>query len=116
VDIYTYRNPYFLTIFAAGNDGAKGATTVDNPGLSKNSITVGATVTGTPGTLAYFSSKGPTADGRYGIDVLAPGYPIISASASSTTATCNTVSMSGTSMATPATGILLNIYYILIYE
>ena len=110
-----YANPYFLAFFAAGNSGS-GSITIGNPGLAKNCVTVGAVVTQSPISLAYFSSRGPTADGRYGVDVLAPGYFITSAAASGTTSsTCNTLSMAGTSMATPATGIYIYIINISVY-
>ena len=99
-----YQNPYFLALFAAGNDGS-GSTTIGNPGLSKNCMTVGAAETQTPTKIAYFSSRGPTADGRFGVDVLAPGYFVTSARASgSTSESCSTLGLAGTSMATPAVG------------
>jgi hypothetical protein len=92
--------------------------TVGSPGNSKNIISVGATESfGEELTeanmlgfdyLAYFSSRGPTADGRTKPDILAPGYNIISAKShgrsgeSSCDGNDGTKFMAGTSMATPA--------------
>ena len=71
-----YTNDYddFLIILAAGNDGASGLpSTLGTPGTAKNCLTVGASHTAGrdlyyamegPDYLAYFSSRGPTTDGR----------------------------------------------------
>lgn len=123
VDEYLYNNPDMLVLFAAGNDGNNGKTTVGSPAVAKNCITVGAmTVKQGDGdnypisesTVADFSSLGPVDDSRYGIDVVAPGDPIWSAYSGSTStqdaAVVNNMGemqeravaeMSGTSMATP---------------
>jgi len=77
--------------FSAGNSGP-GATTVGAPGTAKNVITVGASenyrMTGTDGCgvlntgadnardLIYFSSRGPTRDGRRKPEIVAPGTHI----------------------------------------
>ena len=60
-----------LVLFAVGNSGANGNNTVATPSLSKNSLSVGASMSyyysGYPlnyTSLAYFSSQGPTHDGR----------------------------------------------------
>ena len=52
VDEYCWKNPNFLPVFPAGNDGAKstqvgssGDTTVNSPATSKNCIAAGATQT-----------------------------------------------------------------------
>lgn len=89
------QNPENLLIFAAGNDGDFGdSCTMGSPALAKNILAVGATVAG-PGrltftgedgelgdgitfsqdidTVAYFSSYGPTEDGRIKPEVMAPG-------------------------------------------
>ena len=73
--MYTHRD--FLIVFAAGNDGECGASgTVAPPGTAKSILTVGASVAGFDGTfsetitedirdtVAFFSSQGPTEDGR----------------------------------------------------
>lgn len=67
---------------AAGNDGPK-AKTINSPGIEPSIITVGAlddknTTTLNDDSVAYFSSRGPTADGLTKPDVIAPGANIIS--------------------------------------
>ncbi|GFR51593.1 hypothetical protein Agub_g14014 [Astrephomene gubernaculifera] len=59
-------------------------------------------------TVAYFSSYGPLSDGRLKPDIVAPGADLMSAGSTGslntvTSATCSsgTISMAGTSMATP---------------
>ncbi len=86
---------------AAGNEGPA-KYTIGAPGAAASAITVGAMRdVGEKGySLAYFSSRGPTADNRIKPDIAAPGYYITAAQANSTNAY---VSMSGTSMATPFT-------------
>ena len=98
-DLFTYRNEDFLVFFAAGNSGPNGRT-LDYEGNAKDAVIVGATKNGSTGAkdMAYFSSKGPAADGRIKPDVSAPGYQIVSAYGASQ---CATQVMSGTSMATP---------------
>ena len=72
-DKYLWEHQDFLIIYAAGNEGQRGARTVGTPALSKNSISVGATTNGVVNPdVAYFSSRGPTFDMRFGIDVCAP--------------------------------------------
>jgi serine protease AprX len=84
-------------VVAAGNTGyvmtavlgADGAMTpfeagqlasINDPGNSKYGLAVGSTHREEPHTfgVSYFSSKGPTADGRLKPDVIAPGEKIIS--------------------------------------
>ena len=95
-----WNNPDALVIFAAGNDGPY-ASSIDAPSTNKNGIAVGASLndynswllyggsdtnsdtsdsTATSGSTvftgnsaAFFSSQGPTADGRLKPDVMAPG-------------------------------------------
>jgi len=93
-----------VMIFAAGNEnnffenGVYG--TLGQPASAKNPIIVGAV--DDADNVAYFTSWGPTDDGRTGVTVVAPGVNILS---------CLPVhfdddpiygTMSGTSMATPA--------------
>ena len=86
---------------AAGNEGP-GTCTVGSPGAAANALTVGAIAdtSGTGFAQAYFSSRGPTADGRIKPDVSAPGVAITSAAANTTN---GYATYSGTSMATPFT-------------
>jgi serine protease AprX len=80
-------------VVAAGNDGygfvnsinANSAAagldvTIADPGNADLAITVGSTHREMPHTygVSYFSSKGPTGDGRLKPDVLAPGEKILS--------------------------------------
>jgi len=128
VDNFMFQNQDALVIFAAGNDGdigTKGIKTIGSPGGAKNVLTVGATLSANevfkafpssvPGgvtdsfsqsKLAYFSSQGPTLDGRIKPEILAPGWWTTSArSNAGSTATspshCNLQTLQGTSMATP---------------
>lgn len=101
---------------AAGNDGYKELATIEqgklvyfksfmdigitDPGNAEEVVTVGSVHKSNPLTYgpSYFSSRGPTGDGRCKPDLLAPGEKINSASHTSNTAQAQ---MSGTSMATP---------------
>lgn len=84
-----------VVVVAAGNTGygelqsAEGTTstglslTINDPGNSALAITVGATHRDSPHTfgVSYFSSKGPTGDGRLKPDLVAPGERITSCAA-----------------------------------
>jgi hypothetical protein len=103
VDEFMFSHPDFLILFAAGNSGP-GAGSVGSPSTAKNTISVGATLRGTAAnSMAGFSSCGPTADGRIKPDLTMPGSNIVSArnDGNVTTNNCTTVTMSGTSMASP---------------
>src|SRR5690606_31361767 len=105
-------------LYAAGNAGPS-TQTVGSPGTAKNVLTVGATEnyrpdidtqSDNPNTVANFSSRGPTADGRIKPDVVAPGTWILSMRASQApdnsfwgTFNSDYAFMGGTSMATPLT-------------
>jgi subtilisin family serine protease len=80
-------------VVAAGNSGygemdtllagarAQGMPlSINDPGNAERAITVGSTHRDSPHTygVSYFSSKGPTGDGRAKPDLLAPGEKIIS--------------------------------------
>jgi subtilisin family serine protease len=119
-----------LVCLAAGNEGyavisADGGEVQANMDLSigdranlDEAIAVGSVHKTNPNTygVSYFSSRGPTADGRRKPDVVAPGEKIISARhdwASKVTRNAKPtlethyVEMSGTSMATPHVSGLL---------
>jgi serine protease AprX len=84
-----------VVVVAAGNTGyahsldalkrtsvaAGRALTINDPGNAESAITVGSTHREMPHTygVSYFSSKGPTGDGRAKPDLLAPGERILSA-------------------------------------
>jgi subtilisin-like proprotein convertase family protein len=100
VDNVMRDNADLLVLFAAGNDGTAcpNGNNVGAPANAKNLISVGANGRGTAGnTMASFSSRGPTTDARIKPDITAQGNAIISADRNA----CGTLSMSGTSMATP---------------
>jgi serine protease AprX len=82
-------------VVAAGNTGywKRGATeaainsgldlTINDPGNAQDAITVGSTHREKPHTfgVSYFSSKGPTGDGRLKPDLVAPGEKVLSCAA-----------------------------------
>jgi subtilisin family serine protease len=85
-----------VVVVAAGNtgygfvqDAQKGAVTaglgltINDPGNAELAITVGSTHRDMPHIygVSYFSSKGPTGDGRIKPDLVAPGEKIISCAA-----------------------------------
>ena len=83
--------------------------TINDPGNSSRAITVGST-SSSPHTsgVSYFSSKGPTGDGRRKPDLVAPGERVISAAAGKlregaqlSGPEVDYVESSGTSMAAP---------------
>ena len=87
---------------AAGNSGPN-TYTVGSPAAADKVITVGAV--DSTDTIASFSSRGPTADGRLKPEVVAPGVDIIAPRASGTSMGTPIddyyTKASGTSMATP---------------
>ena len=84
-----------VVVTAAGNTGysalmANGrvtkvglSNTINDPGNAEYAITVGSTHRESPHTfgISYFSSKGPTGDGRLKPDLVAPGERIVSCAA-----------------------------------
>jgi hypothetical protein len=116
VDEFMWNHKDFLIFFAAGNSGP-GTGTVGSPSTAKSAVSVGATLRGTSAnSMASFSSCGPTTDGRIKPDITVPGSGIVSANndLNVTTNNCGTISMSGTSMASPgAAGLtaLIRQYY-----
>ncbi len=99
-DEIAYLAPYYLICQAAANDGP-GFHTIPSSNLGKNVMTVGA-VNDIPNyngpgsvSIAGFSSRGPTADGRLKPDLVGNGVNLYS------TLSTGYTSMSGTSMSTP---------------
>jgi subtilisin family serine protease len=115
-----------VVVVAAGNTGygvqtseARGNVSqgiplsINDPGNAELAITVGSTHRDMPHTygVSYFSSKGPTGDGRPKPDLLAPGEKILSCAAGEAKTeaaedqparvTFDYVEQSGTSMAAP---------------
>lgn len=99
-----------VVVAAAGNSGFEGDTrvlsmgqnvrdiSITDPGNADLVITVGATHREKPHTygVSYFSSRGPTADGRMKPDLVAPGEKI-----HSTIPNGGAKTLDGTSMAAP---------------
>jgi len=84
--------------------------TINDPGNADLAITVGSTHKDMPHVygVSYFSSKGPTGDGRAKPDLVAPGEKILSCAAGKRLEEmqaldhdCDYLELSGTSMAAP---------------
>ncbi|MBU2577439.1 S8 family serine peptidase, partial [Patescibacteria group bacterium] len=99
-----------VSVVAAGNEGSK-TCTVGSPAAAQYAITVGAMADVNPGNAAsglprygfyqgYFSSRGPTADGRIKPDVSAPGVFVMAAARGTGN---GYTEKTGTSMSTPFT-------------
>lgn len=100
-----------VVVVAAGNTGYGRLSSINDPGNAEAAITVGSTHRTMPHTygVSYFSSKGPTGDGRLKPDLLAPGEKVLSCGAGAMAAQIaaklaegqvpNYVEESGTSMA-----------------
>jgi len=94
---------------SAGVTAAGMALTINDPGNADLAITVGSTHRDMPHVygVSYFSSKGPTGDGRLKPDLVAPGEKIISCATGRLKVEgakgqeCDYVETSGTSMAAP---------------
>jgi subtilisin family serine protease len=76
---YGWNQTAFRGAVAAGMD-----LTINDPGNAELAITVGSTHRDMPHVygVSYFSSKGPTGDGRMKPDLVAPGEKIISCASS----------------------------------
>lgn len=98
VDQFMWSHPDFFIAFSNGNSGLPG--TVGEPASAKNSGGVGGTGNGASQNSIYSStSRGPTADGRRKPTYCAPGNAVYSANGAGSG---TYVSLSGTSMASPA--------------
>ena len=87
----------YVVVIAAGNSGP-GESTIGNPAVAYDAIVVAASDSND--AIVNFSSRGPTGDGRVGIDVAAPGYKIIAPNAF-WESNVDYVLKSGTSMSCP---------------
>mmetsp|Transcript_7504 Transcript_7504/g.11144 ORF Transcript_7504/g.11144 Transcript_7504/m.11144 type:complete len:795 (-) Transcript_7504:176-2560(-) len=120
VDRFMWDNKDCLILTAAGNSGADGESTVGSPATNKNGVAVGAslndetywfsvgkastsTVTLDKSSLAEFSSRGPTDDGRLKPEICAVGKLITNAHAEGNPSSehCSVETTSGTSFSTP---------------
>jgi serine protease AprX len=88
----------FQNAKGSGSTGGLRTGGITDPGNAECVITVGATHRSKPQTygVSYFSSKGPTGDGRYKPDLVAPGEKIYSLIPND-----KTERMDGSSMAAP---------------
>lgn len=103
---YGFQSTKFEGTVAAGMD-----LSINDPGNAELAITVGSTHRESPHTygVSYFSSKGPTGDGRIKPDLVAPGEKVVSCAAGKVRAeaegqapgTFDYAEQSGTSMAAP---------------
>ncbi|MEA2666045.1 MAG: serine protease AprX [Candidatus Eremiobacteraeota bacterium] len=96
---YGYVNTAFTNAWAMGLP-----MTINDPGNADLAITVGSTHKDAPHRygISYFSSKGPTGDGRMKPDLVAPGERIVScASAQSRKPATVAAASGGTVTATP---------------
>lgn len=127
VDVFMEANPEALVLFAAGNQGESGAGTVNAPGTNKNGISVGAHLNAFDSfsqnffystytqadyfdifSLANFSSRGPTSDGRLKPDLCGVGMRVTAAAGTESSnptgvngTQCTIKQLDGTSMAAP---------------
>ena len=125
IDEYVWKNPEFLPVFAAGNEGEDQLgrivkSSIGSPASAKNVLAVGATqnlrektndgpANGNTDMVASFSSRGPCKDGRVKPDLSAPGLVVLSTwskdalieSGTDYFGATNYVYDSGTSMACP---------------
>ena len=105
-DTAAWDFPEMAIFFAAGNDGSccNAPNSVGAPGNAKSIISVGATQRGASGeNMASFSSRGPVHDNRTKPDIVAQGQGILSVGSDGNAgaSSCNTCTLSGTSMASP---------------
>lgn len=94
--VTAWRAAGIFPVFAAGNKGHSQCGTIRSPGDYAEVLTVGSVDQNN--NISYFSSVGPTKDGRIKPDIAAPGSSIASTTSSGD---LNYRSMNGTSMATP---------------
>lgn len=95
---FSYLKDYTQTLNSSAN-----ASTISDPGNAELAITVGSTHRDRPHEygVSFFSSKGPTADGRMKPDILAPGERIVSCQPCKNPRVAGFRERSGTSMAAP---------------
>jgi len=125
VDLFSWQNRHFLGVFAAGNSGERGASSILSPALAKNVLAVGAAMNGFVANdiasgqvpsepadayaydwVADFSSRGGPSVPWLKPDVLGGGGRFVWSASSSSPSSCavgasTVVGLSGTSMATP---------------
>ncbi|MBA2384621.1 MAG: S8 family serine peptidase, partial [Actinobacteria bacterium] len=87
-DKFIWDHEDMSTVISAGN-GGPGPATILTPSIGKNDISSGASANGRQpmvsiDSMASFSSHGPTADGRFGVDLATPGQIVVSAKGGTT--------------------------------
>jgi len=131
-DNFAYNYPDTLIIFAAGNSGSQGTKTTYSPCTSKNVLCVGSVdlrndddddvVASGHSRVSYFSSMGPSFDGRIKPEIVSTGNKIVSAMSAGSSAeakSCGVYETFGTSMAAPTVAgnaILLREYFRNMYQ
>ncbi|MGB7055883.1 MAG: S8 family serine peptidase [bacterium] len=112
VDLFVYFNQDFLLCFSNGNNGPS-AMTVGSPATAKNCISVGGSRnSGQLNQIYYYSSRGPTQDGRRKPTLITPGQTVTSVSGFGDTGYSI---MDGTSMASPSAAgaaVLVRQYFV----
>ncbi len=110
---YGYEQVFQRTGSAVQTRSAGQAVSINDPGNAALAITIGSTHREMPHTygVSYFSSKGPTGDGRCKPDLVAPGEKVLSCAAGELQTRCKNglndggpcdfAEDSGTSMAAP---------------
>ena len=103
LDKFVWDHEDMVIVTSAGNSGDTGLATIDSPSTAKNDLSSAASVNGrvpmnSIDSLAFFSARGPTADGRLGPTVSTPGSSVISAKGGSAD---EEHAMGGTSMSAP---------------
>jgi len=118
LDVFMWDHSDAIVFVAGGNSGEDGSYTVGSPGTCKSGLTAGASLNAgrswnaydlsgrnfNQKSLAGFSSKGPTSDGRLKPDVCGVGYYISNAAEQypyTGESTCDLVVGRGTSYSCP---------------
>jgi hypothetical protein len=82
-DRFIWDHEDMTAVISAGNGGPD-AGSILTPSIAKNDISSGASANGRQpmvsiDSMASFSSHGPTADGRFGVELATPGQIVVSA-------------------------------------
>jgi len=109
IDRYVWDSQDYNIVFPTGGDGPS-ASTIHTQAEAKNIITVGS-VTETGSAVSTWSSRGPTADGRYKPDVMAPGEGTTSVFGGSTSTYIDGSGTSGGCSAVAGCVALVRQYY-----
>jgi len=124
LDEVMWQLRHYTIFFSAGNSGPAPGSLGLGGSTAKNTLSVGATINGAQGAegLTDFSSHGPTSDGRFKPDLMAPGQAINSATEPAPVGgqsdpandNCATSTANGTSFSSPTlagAGLLARQYF-----